>query len=64
MTEQQAFFLELETLLDSYYSDDWNCKIQSDDGYVEVQMVIPAEYVSITGGYTIEAYGGKNECVS
>lgn len=62
MTEQQIFFLELETLLKHYYSDDWYCKIQSDDGYVEVQMVIPAEHVSITGGYTIEAYGG-NDCV-
>ena len=62
MTEQQIFFLELETLLKHYYSDDWYCKIQSDDGYLEVQMVIPAEHVSITGGYTIEAYGG-NDCV-
>ncbi len=62
MTEQQVFFLELETLLKHYYSDDWYCKIQSDDGYLEVQMVIPAEYASITGGYTIEAYGG-NDCV-
>tara|TARA_R100000808_G_scaffold6830_2_gene20077 strand:+ start:2639 stop:2827 length:189 start_codon:yes stop_codon:yes gene_type:complete len=62
MTEQQVFFLELETLLKHYYSDDWYCKIQSDDGYLEVQMVIPAEYASIAGGYTIEAYGG-NDCV-
>ena len=62
MTEQQIFFLELETLLKHYYSDDWYCKIQSDDGYVEVQMVIPAEHVSITGGYTIQAYGGQ-DCV-
>ena len=62
MTEQQVFFLELETLLKHYYSDDWYCKIQSDDGYLEVQMVIPAEHASIAGGYTIEAYGG-NDCV-
>ena len=62
MTEQQIFFLELETLLKHYYSEDCYCKIQSDDGYVEVQMVIPAEHVSITGGYPIEAYGG-NDCV-
>ena len=62
MTDQQTFFLELETLLNSYYSDDWYCKIQSDDGYVEVQKVIPAEHVSITGGYTIQAYGGQ-DCV-
>ena len=62
MTEQQIFFLELETLLKHYYSDDWYCKIQSDDGYVEVQLVIPAEHVSITGGYTIQAYGGQ-DCV-
>ena len=62
MTAQQTVFLELETLLNSYYSDDWYCKIQSDDGYVEVQMVIPAEHVSITGGYTIQAYGGQ-DCV-
>ena len=53
MTEQQVFFLELETLLKHYYSDD---------GYLEVQMVIPAEHASIAGGYTIEAYGG-NDCV-